>query len=84
MFAFGLGERSGSAWMLARAVLMVLGIVLHLAESHGHKHVHDAMEHEHAHRHDDAHHTHHHHAVMPSCQARTVTCAVQHAHPHVP
>jgi drug/metabolite transporter (DMT)-like permease len=84
-FAFGLGERGGGAWMLAGAVLMVSGIVLHLAERHGHEHVHDAMEHEHAHRHDDGHHTHH-HAVMPSGSHSHAHGheTVQHAHPHVP
>ena len=58
--AFLLGERSGSAWMLAGAALMVGGIVLHLAEEHAHMHEHEVLEHEHAHRHDDGHHVHQH------------------------
>ena len=85
LFAFLLGERSGSAWMLAGAVLMVLGIVLHLAESHGHEHEHEALGHEHAHDHEDGHHTHH-HDPMPlgthSHRHRHET--IWHAHPHVP
>lgn len=83
--AFVLGERGGSLWMLAGAVLMVAGIVLHLAERHGHDHVHEALEHEHAHSHDDLHHTHA-HGQMPagahSHPHRHVP--IGHAHPHVP
>jgi drug/metabolite transporter (DMT)-like permease len=36
--AFGLGERSGSVWMLVGAALMAAGIALHLAERHAHSH----------------------------------------------
>jgi hypothetical protein len=72
LFAFLLGERSGSAWMLAGALLMVLGIVLHLAESPSHEHEHEALEHEHAHYHEDRHHTHY-HDPMP---------VGAHSHPH--
>ena len=76
LFAFWLGERSGSVWMLGGALLMAAGIVLHLAESHGHDHAHDDEQHEHAHRHDDGHHTHSHghpHQALP---------AGSHSHPH--
>jgi len=83
--AWLLGERSGSAWMLAGAALMAAGIVLHLAERHAHEHRHGALEHEHAHRHDDGHHTHA-HSVMPegphSHPHRHEP--LRHAHPHVP
>ena len=84
LLAFALGERSGSWWMLAAAALMVAGIVLHLAESHGHKHAHDEAEHEHAHRHDDGHHGHLHHppASMHSHPHRHEP--VKHTHAHVP
>ena len=41
-------------------VLMLAGILLHLAESHGHEHSHEALDHEHAHWHDDGHHEHRH------------------------
>ena len=85
VFAFALGDRSGGAWMLAGAALMVSGIVLHLAESHGHEHVHEAMEHEHAHSHGDGHHTHQ-HAAMPSGPHSHAHShePIRHAHPHVP
>ena len=85
LFAFALGERSGSAWMLAGAVLMILGIVLHLAETHAHEHVHEALEHEHAHRHDDGHHTHRHDPMPAGAHShRHSHEPVRHAHPHVP
>ena len=85
LVAFLLGERGGSGWMVAGAVLMVLGIVLHLAEIHSHQHEHEALEHEHAHNHEDGHHMHH-HDPMPvgthSHQHRHEPA--RHAHPHVP
>lgn len=86
LFAFGLGERGGGAWMLAGAVLMAAGIVLHLAERHGHEHEHDEQEHEHAHRHDDGHHAHAHGDAAPQAlhSHRHRHSALRHAHPHVP
>lgn len=83
--AIVLGDRSGTWAMVAGGVLMALGVVLHLAESHGHEHDHEALDHEHAHRHDDGHHDHvhdpmpagshsHHHVHEPK----------RHAHSHVP
>lgn len=85
LFAFTLGERSGSAWMLAGAVLMASGIVLHLAESHGHEHGHDETEHEHAHSHGDGHHTHS-HDFLPVGQHSHLHRhePTRHAHAHVP
>lgn len=83
--AFALGERAGSGWMLAAAILMVAGILLHLAERHAHEHAHDAQEHEHAHTHDDGHHTHT-HAVMPAGSHSHLHRhePQRHVHPHVP
>ena len=83
--AFVLGERGGSLWMLAGAVLMVAGIVLHLAERHGHDHVHEALEHEHAHSHDDLHHTHAHGQMPAGAHSHSHRhVPIGHAHPHVP
>jgi len=93
LFAFVLGERSGSAWMLAGAVLMAAGIVLHLAESHAHEHEHDEVEHEHAHSHDDGHHLHAHdplplgkhshlHRHEPTRHSHAHVPDEQHAHRH--
>jgi drug/metabolite transporter (DMT)-like permease len=84
-FAFALGERAGSAWMLLGAALMLAGIVLHLAERHAHAHEHEALRHEHAHTHDDGHHTHR-HEVMPADPHSHAHAhePMRHAHPHVP
>jgi drug/metabolite transporter (DMT)-like permease len=83
--AFALGERSASILLLAGAVLMILGVWLHLAETHEHAHLHPALAHEHAHRHDDAHHNHPHaepadtpHSHPHQHEARS------HSHPHAP
>lgn len=85
MFAFMLGERGGSAWMLAGAALMACGIVLHLAESHSHAHNHELLEHEHAHDHLDGHHAHHHDPMPTSPHShRHRHEPVKHSHPHVP
>jgi drug/metabolite transporter (DMT)-like permease len=70
--AVALGDRSASGLMALGSVLMLVGVLLHLAESHSHEHLHEALEHEHAHRHDDGHH-HHVHDPMP---------AGEHSHPH--
>lgn len=85
LFAFLLGERSGSTWMLAGAVLMASGIVLHLAESHGHEHEHDESEHEHAHGHDDGHHTHTHDSLPVGQHSHLHRHEpTRHVHAHVP
>ena len=83
--AFLLGERSGSAWMVAGALLMVSGVALHLAERHGHEHAHEAMEHEHAHHHDDGHHGHPHDMLPADTHSHPHRHEpLRHAHPHVP
>lgn len=83
--AFGFGERSAGWLMLLGGLLMLAGVLLHLAESHGHEHTHEPMEHEHAHRHDDGHHSHV-HDVMPkgSHSHKHTHEPVIHAHPHAP
>jgi drug/metabolite transporter (DMT)-like permease len=80
-----MGDR-GAGWLMAAGgVLMLAGVVLHLAESHGHEHQHEAMEHEHAHRHDDGHHDHT-HDVMPAGEHshRHRHAPLEHSHAHVP
>lgn len=84
-FAVALGDRS-AGWMIpAGGALMLAGVILHLAESHGHEHEHEAMEHEHAHRHDDGHHDHV-HEHMPVDEHSHVHRHEprRHSHPHVP
>lgn len=83
--AFALGDRSGSWWMAAGGVLMVGGVLLHLAERHAHTHAHDALAHEHAHTHDDGHHTHGHDQMPTEPHSHWHRHApMVHAHPHVP
>jgi len=87
--ALALGERSGS-WMLAGGgALMLLGVLLHLAESHAHEHTHEALAHEHAHTHeegrDDGHHQHTHPDMPTGPHSHWHQHAPQHhVHPHVP
>ncbi len=85
LFAVALGDRSASGMMVLGSALMLAGVVLHLAESHGHMHTHEALEHEHAHRHDDGHHDHI-HDPMPVGEHshRHQHPSRRHAHAHVP
>ncbi len=84
-FAVALGERVAGALMPLGGLLMLAGVVLHLAERHAHEHQHDALEHEHAHRHDDGHHDHV-HDPMPVGEHshRHRHAPLRHAHAHVP
>ena len=83
--AFALGERSVSPYLALGGLLMLMGVVLHLAESHGHEHVHEAVEHEHAHSHDDGHHEHVHQPMPSGLHSHGhVHAPVTHSHAHVP
>jgi drug/metabolite transporter (DMT)-like permease len=83
--AVALGDRSATVMMAAGSLLMLAGVVLHLAESHGHEHEHGAIEHEHAHRHDDGHHDHAHQPMPEGTHShRHRHAATRHTHPHVP
>ncbi len=84
-FAVVLGDRSASGLMALGGVLMLAGMVLHLAESHAHEHEHEAHEHEHAHRHDDGHHDHVHDNMPTGSHSHLhLHSPVRHAHSHVP
>jgi drug/metabolite transporter (DMT)-like permease len=83
--AIGLGDRSFTALMLLGSLLMLAGVVLHLAESHAHEHEHKSFEHEHAHRHDDGHHAHVHDPMQVGPHShRHRHEALRHSHAHVP
>jgi drug/metabolite transporter (DMT)-like permease len=83
--AVALGDRSASGLMALGSVLMLAGVVLHLAESHEHEHEHAALEHEHAHSHDDGHHGHRHDPMPVGEHSHPHRHEPQrHAHPHVP
>lgn len=71
------------------ALLMGLGVWLHLTENHAHEHLHEAMEHTHEHVHD-AHHQHTHGAQgfeggasSPHSHQHT-HAPITHSHPHYP
>ncbi|MDX2219707.1 MAG: DMT family transporter [Burkholderiales bacterium] len=91
--ALALGDRTFSLWMSAGALLMLAGVVLHLAETHEHEHSHEAMAHEHAHTHDDGHHDHAHdpmpvgshnhwHEHAPTTHRHAHTPDLHHQHDH--
>jgi drug/metabolite transporter (DMT)-like permease len=83
--AIAMGDRSLSWLTAAGALLMLVGVVLHFAESHAHKHEHTALEHEHAHRHDDGHHGHVHDPLPEGLHSHWHAHApLRHVHPHVP
>lgn len=88
-----LSEATPPSFWLA-AVLMGLGVWLHLTERHGHEHTHEAMAHSHEHIHDEHHqhahdfpwdglepHSHpHHHA--PTRHSHTHFPDIHHRHRH--
>jgi drug/metabolite transporter (DMT)-like permease len=84
--AVGLGEAVTVPLVIA-ALLMALGVWLHLTERHEHEHTHEAVTHDHWHRHDDGHHDHEHdEPVAPGVRHRHVHShdAVTHTHEHYP
>jgi drug/metabolite transporter (DMT)-like permease len=84
-FAFALGDRSAGGWMVLGGLLMLCGVALHLAEIHGHEHVHEPMDHEHAHDHSDGHHNHSHNPTVIGTHSHLHHHEeVRHSHAHVP
>lgn len=83
--AFAMGDRSSGVLMAVGGLLMLGGVVLHLAENHGHEHVHAPTEHEHAHNHSDGHHNHLHDPMPagPHSHAHNHE-PLRHSHAHVP
>jgi drug/metabolite transporter (DMT)-like permease len=72
--------------LVAAAMLMAVGVWLHLSERHSHEHLHEALEHEHNHVHD-AHHQHVHVPDDPPGDSHTHVHRHQpmrHKHPHYP
>jgi len=79
------GETAGWAFWAA-ALLMALGVWLHISERHGHKHTHETLAHEHAHVHDE-HHRHEHAAGWDGKEPHAHPHqhgALTHTHPHAP
>ena len=72
--------------LIGAAVLMGIGVYLHLAETHEHDHVHQPLEHEHRHVHD-AHHQHRHTRDDPAAEPHSHPhrhSRIVHKHPHYP
>jgi len=72
--------------LVVAALLMGLGVYLHLTERHEHEHDHEPMTHEHAHVHD-AHHQHAHSAEDPPGEPHVHVHRhgrLVHRHAHVP
>jgi drug/metabolite transporter (DMT)-like permease len=80
-----LGEPLTTQLVLA-GLLMVVGVWLHLTESHDHAHAHETMAHAHPHVHDD-HHRHEHGPGDPAGEPHThfhEHAPQYHSHPHTP
>lgn len=78
-------ETTGLTFWVA-AVLMALGVWLHLTETHDHEHAHEPMEHEHPHTHDE-HHKHSHDFEWRGDGSHVHLhkhLALRHSHPHFP
>lgn len=75
-----------SMQLLSAAILMMIGVWLHLTESHSHEHVHERLVHSHAHIHDE-HHQHSHSPDDPKGEPHTHLHEhepLKHTHPHFP
>jgi drug/metabolite transporter (DMT)-like permease len=74
-------------WQLAAAaILMGIGLWIHLTEHHEHEHVHERIIHEHPHVHD-LHHQHAHAPGDPAVEPHTHVhehARLVHSHPHLP
>lgn len=80
-----LGDRSMSWGVALGGALMLSGVILHLAEFHGHEHAHEEFVHEPAHRHEDGHHTHTHDPMPVRPHSHTHWREpILHSHSHVP
>jgi len=72
--------------LVVAAVLMGIGLWLHLTEEHSHEHEHDEIEHEHEHVHDE-HHQHDHCSDDPPGEPhihKHKHQKLRHTHPHFP
>ena len=75
--SFALLGEAPDAFFWVAAVLMAVGVALHLAERHRHLHRHEALMHIHSHTHDE-HHRHQHDFAWDGAEPHT------HAHQHDP
>jgi drug/metabolite transporter (DMT)-like permease len=71
---------------LIAAVLMGIGVWLHITERHAHEHSHEGIEHDHRHVHDE-HHRHEHDDSVPLDEPHSHSHRHErmiHSHPHYP
>jgi drug/metabolite transporter (DMT)-like permease len=75
-----------TAPLVIAALLMALGIWLHLTERHEHEHTHEAITHDHWHVHDEHHQHEHDEPVAAGIRHRHVHTheAITHTHEHYP
>jgi drug/metabolite transporter (DMT)-like permease len=79
------GQPAGNAFWIA-ALLMIVGVWLHVTEHHEHEHMHEAITHAHSHVHDE-HHQHSHGDDWDGAEPHTHEhhhAPLRHAHPHFP
>jgi len=72
--------------LMGAALLMSIGVYLHLAEAHDHEHLHEPLQHEHRHVHD-IHHQHEHTPDAPPGEPHSHWhrhARLLHKHPHYP
>lgn len=86
VLAVAMGE--AITWPFAvAAVLMAIGVWLHVTEQHEHLHTHEPITHSHWHTHDDGHHDHDHDDPVPAGSGHShlhTHQAVTHSHGHFP
>ena len=86
ILAIVLVDDAVSAQLIVAAMLMGVGLYLHLVERHEHEHLHEEIEHEHRHVHDE-HHQHVHGPADPPGEPHTHRhrhARLRHSHPHYP
>jgi drug/metabolite transporter (DMT)-like permease len=86
LLALAMFDEPVTARLIGAAVLMAIGLYLHLVERHDHEHAHERVAHTHAHVHD-AHHQHEHGPDDPPGEPHVhhhVHARLIHAHPHYP
>lgn len=84
VLAIALLDEPITARLLIAALLMGLGLWLHLTERHVHEHEHEVIEHEHSHVHDE-HHQHEHDGPVTESHTHWHRHApMRHTHVHYP
>jgi drug/metabolite transporter (DMT)-like permease len=84
--SFALLGEAADAFFWVAAVLMAVGVALHLTERHRHLHRHDALTHTHPHTHDE-HHRHEHDFAWDGAEPHSHTHEhdlLSHSHLHFP